>query len=436
MINQLCNYRQNNDMNDRAITAIDIGSSKIATIVGLDAKETDELRIVGFNSAPSKGVKKGLIVDIDKVTSAIEESLERAERMAGQKINHAFVSVGGPHIASLNSRGVVAVANTQGEITHEDINRVVEAARAISLSSTKQIIHVTPRDFIVDGQEGIRNPIGMSGVRLEVDTHIITASQINLKNIERCIEDLGVQNDGFLFAGLASAESVLTDTEKELGVACVDIGGGKTDIALYVDGALSYSSSLPVGARHITNDIAVGTCVSLDSAEKIKLFLSKHLKSADRHKKIPDQLPLHELNIQESLDTVSVKTIVDGIIGPRLEELFKLVGDEIMKSTYYDQIPSGLVVTGGGALTVGVVEMGKKVIGLPVRVGIPGGVTGLIDEILDPQFAATVGLILYGSRQSSKAKESSFGDFRSMFKGVSVSGSVGKFKNFFKQFIP
>lgn len=423
-------------MNDRVITAIDIGSSKIATIVGIETKDSDELRIIGFNSTPSRGIKKGLIVDINKVAGAIEESLERAERMAGQKINHGFVSVGGPHIASLNSRGVVAVANTQGEITQEDINRVVEAARAISLSSTKQIIEVTPRDFIVDGQEGIRNPIGMSGVRLEVDTHIITASQINLKNIERCIEDLGVKNDGFLFAGLASAESVLTDTEKELGVACVDIGGGKTDIALYVDGALSYSTSLPIGARHITNDIAVGTRVSLDSAEKIKIFLSKHLKNADRQKKSTEQLPLKDLNIEESLDSVSVKTIVDGIIGPRLEELFKLVGDEIMKSTYFEQIPSGLVVTGGGALTVGVVEMGKKVIGLPVRIGIPGGVTGLIDEILDPQFAATVGLILYGQKQSSKEKDSSFGDFGSMFKGVSINGQADKLKNFFKQFIP
>ena len=423
-------------MKERVITAIDIGSSKIATIVGIETKDSDELRIIGFNSTPSRGIKKGLIVDIDKVAGAIEESLERAERMAGQKINHAFVSVGGPHIASLNSRGVVAVANTQGEITHEDVNRVVEAARAISLSSTKQIIEVTPRDFIVDGQEGIRNPIGMSGVRLEVDTHIITASQINLKNIERCIEDLGVHNDGFLFAGLASAESVLTDTEKELGVACVDIGGGKTDIALYVDGALSYSSSLPVGARHITNDIAVGTRVSLDSAEKIKLFLSKYLKSSDRQKKSVDQVPLNELHIEESLDSVSVKTIVDGIIGPRLEDLFKLIGDEIMKSTYFEQIPSGLVVTGGGALTIGVSEMGRKVIGLPVRVGIPGGVTGLIDEILDPQFAATVGLVLHGQKQANKTKDDSFGDFGSMFKGVSVNGQMSKLKSFFKQFIP
>ncbi len=423
-------------MNERVITAIDIGSSKIATIVGIETKDSDELRIIGFNSTPSRGIKKGLIVDIDKVAGAIEESLERAERMAGQKINHAYVSVGGPHIASLNSRGVVAVANTQGEITKEDVSRVVEAARAISLSSTKQIIEVTPRDFIVDGQEGIRNPVGMSGVRLEVDTHIITASQINLKNIERCIEDLGVQNDGFLFAGLASSESVLTDTEKELGVACVDIGGGKTDIALYVDGSLSYSTSLPIGARHITNDIAVGTRVSLDSAEKIKVFLSKHLKTASGQKKSADQVLLNELKLTESLDNVSVKTIVDGIIGPRLEELFKLVGDEIMKSSYFEQIPSGLVVTGGGALTIGVVEMGRKVIGLPVRIGIPGGVTGLIDEILDPQFAATVGLILYGQKQTSKVKDASFGDFGSLFKGVSVNGQMDKMKNFFKQFIP
>ena len=227
-------------MADRLISAIDIGSCKIATIVGIESKENDELRIIGFNTTPSRGVKKGLVVDIDKVTESIEESIEKVERMAGQKVHSALVSVGGPHIASLNSRGVVAVADTQGEISENDINRVVEAARAISLSTTRQIIEVSPRDFVVDGQEGIKNPIGMSGVRLEVETHIITASHTNLKNIDRCMENIGVQNDGFIFAGLASSEAVLTDTEKELGVVCVDIGGGKTDIALYIDGSLSY----------------------------------------------------------------------------------------------------------------------------------------------------------------------------------------------------
>lgn len=423
-------------MADQLITAIDIGSSKIATIVGLESKENDELRIIGFNSTESRGVKKGLVVDIDKVTKSLEESIEKAERMAGQKIHSAVVSVGGPHISSLNSRGVVAVADAQGEITDMDIQRVVEAARAISLSTTRQIIEVSPRDFIVDGQEGIKNPIGMSGVRLEVETHIITASHTNLKNIDRCMENVGVQNEGFIFAGLASSEAVLTDTEKELGVVCVDIGGGKTDIALYVDGSLSYSSSIPIGAKHITNDIAVGMRVSLDSAEKIKLHLSRKLgiqPSRSKHK--IEELNFRDLSIPEAADKMDVKVLIDGIIGPRLEELFKLISDEIVKSNYIEHVPSGLVITGGGALTVGILEMGRKVVGLPVRIGIPSKVTGLVDEVLDPQYSSTVGLILYG-RKNIISKEEGFKNFNKILKDFSIGGSVGKLKDFFKQFIP
>lgn len=423
-------------MADQLITAIDIGSSKIASIVGLESKETDELRIIGFNSTESRGVKKGLVVDIDKVTKALEESIEKAERMAGQKIHSAVVSVGGPHISSLNSRGVVAVADTQGEISDMDIQRVVEAARAISLSTTRQIIEVSPRDFIVDGQEGIKNPIGMSGVRLEVETHIITASHTNLKNIDRCMENVGVQNEGFIFAGLASSESVLTDTEKELGVVCVDIGGGKTDIALYVDGSLSYSSSIPIGAKHITNDIAVGMRVSLDSAEKIKIHLSRKLgtqPSRSKHK--IEELSFHDLGLAEPVDKIDMKMLIDGIIGPRLEELFKLISDEIVKSNYIEHVPSGLVITGGGALTVGILEMGRKVVGLPIRIGIPSKVTGLVDEVLDPQYSTTVGLILYG-RKNIISKEEGFKNFNKILKDFSIGGSVGKLKDFFKQFIP
>ncbi len=423
-------------MADKLITAIDIGSSKIATIVGLESPDHDEIRIIGFNSTPSRGVKKGLIVDIDKVTASIEQSIEKAERMAGQKIHSALVSVGGPHISSLNSRGVVAVADTQGEIAETDINRVVEAARAISLSTTRQIIEVSPRDFIVDGQEGIKNPIGMSGVRLEVETHIITASHTNLKNIDRCMENIGVENLGFIYTGLASSESVLTDTEQELGVVCVDIGGGKTDIALYVDGSLSYSSSIPIGAKHITNDIAVGLRVSLDSAEKIKVFLSKKLDyRTDKTKKKFDEINLQELQIPEHAEKLDVKLLIDGIIGPRLEEIFRFVSDEIVKSNYMEHIPSGLVVTGGGALTVGVLEMGKKITGMPLRIGVPGKVTGLVDEILDPQFSTTVGLILNG-RKNIMSKDEGFKNFNKILKDFSVGGSVGKVKDFFKQFIP
>ena len=423
-------------MADHLIAAIDIGSSKIATIVGVESKEDDELRIIGFNSTPSSGVKKGLVVDIDKVTKSVEESIEKVERMAGQKVHTALVSVGGPHISSLNSRGVVAVADSQGEISETDINRVIEAARAISLSTTRQIIEVSPRDFVVDGQEGIKNPIGMSGVRLEVETHIITASHTNLKNIDRCMESIGVGNSGFIFAGLASSEAVLTDTEKELGVVCVDIGGGKTDIALYVDGSLSYSSSIPIGARHITNDIAVGLRVSLDSAEKIKLYLSNKLEhSGSKTRKKIEELNFNELQLPEMVDNLDMKTLIDGIIGPRLEEIYKMVSDEIIKSNFIEFIPSGLVITGGGALTVGILEMGRKTIGLPVRIGIPGKISGLIDEILDPQFSTTVGLILYG-RKNIMNKEEGFKNFNKILKDFSLGGSVGKMKDFFKQFIP
>lgn len=419
-------------MNEQIISAIDIGSFKTSTIVGLKSEKEDQLRIIGFNSTPSRGVKRGLIVDIDQVSSSIEESIEKAERMAGHKINKVLVSVGGPHITSLNSHGVVAVSNPQGEITADDVTRAVDAARAISLSSTKQIIEVAPRDFIVDGQSGIKNPIGMTGVRLEVDTHIITASQTNLKNLDRCLQLLGLQNAGFIFSGLASAESVLNETEKELGVVLADIGGGKTDICIYVDGSLSYSTSIPIGARHITNDIAIGLRVSLDSAEKIKLHLSG---MRGKVQKRDGELNLSSLNLPENVSEVSYKTIFDGIIVSRLEEIFKLIFEEVEKSNLNTAIPSGLVITGGGALTVGILETGRKVLGLPLRIGNPEGVGGLIDEIINPQSATIVGLLLYSLKNDLKNDEN-WKNFNTVLKDFSVGNYVGKVKNFFKQFIP
>jgi len=426
-------------MAEQIICGVDIGSSKIATIVGIQPQDGGEIKIIGFNTTPSRGVKKGLIVDIRDVAESMEQSIEKAERMAGHKISGAFVSVGGPHISSLNSHGIVAVSNSQGEIIEDDINRVIEAARAVSLSTTRKIIEVSPSDYIVDGQSGIKNPVGMSGVRLEVETHIITASQTNLKNIERCLNDLGIANHGYVFSGLASAESVLTDTEKELGVVLVDIGGGKIDLCIYVDGSLSYSSSIPIGARHITNDIAVGLRVSLDSAEKIKLYLSKSIYSPEKNpgisKRKSPQLNLNELQLPENVSEVSLKTLVDGIIAPRLEEIFKMLFEEIEKSGCGQNIPSGLVISGGGALTVGMLETGKKVVGLPIRLGIPEKVSGLVDEILDPQYATTVGLILYG-RRNIMSEEFGFKNFNKILKDISIGSSVSKIKEFFKQFIP
>lgn len=422
-------------MPDNIVCGIDIGSTKIATAIAIKSTEEENMRIIGFNTTPSRGVKKGLIVDIDQVTAAVEESIEKAERMVGQKVNGAVTSVGGPHISSLNSHGVVAITNPQGEIEGDDVERVVEAARAISLSTTRQIIDVSAREFIVDGQEGIKNPVGMSGIRLEVDTHIITASLTNLKNIDRCLSDLGIDNDGFVFSGLASAEAVLTDTEKELGSVLIDIGGGKIDICLYADGALSYSASIPIGAKHITNDIAVGLRISLESAEKIKLFLSRNFRGRKDDKKRLEELDFSELNLPESLNDVSVKTVVDSIIGARLEEMYRLIAEEIEKSGFGQSIPSGLIVTGGGALTVGIVEIGRKVVGLPLRVGIPSRVTGLLDEIIDPQYATTVGLILQG-RKNIISHEGGAKKFGKILKDFSIGNSLSKFKEIVKQFIP
>ncbi len=420
------------NMADTLICGIDIGSSKIATVVGVKSEETGEVKIIGFNTTLARGIRKGLIVDIKEVTDVVEESVEKAERMAGHKISQAFVSVGGPHISSLNSHGIVAVSNPQGEISESDVGRVIEAARAISLSTTRQIIEVIPRDFIVDGQPGIRSPIGMSGVRLEVETHIITASSTNLKNIDRVLDDLGIENQGFVFSGLASAEAVLTNTEKELGVVLVDVGGGKIDLTMFVEGALSYSSSIPIGARHITNDIAVGLRISLDSAEKIKVFLSKNLNN----KKKNPQINLNELNLEENINEVSLKTLVDGIIAPRLEEIFKLVFEEIEKSDFSQLVPSGMVITGGGALTVGMLETGKRVVGLPVRIGIPDKVTGLVDETVDPQYASTIGLLLYGLKNIMTEENAGFKNFGKVLRDFKLGGSMGRVKDFFKQFIP
>jgi len=424
-------------MAESLICGIDIGSTKVATIVGITSEDSDEIRIIGFNAAPTRGVKKGLIVDIDQASASVEKSIEKAERMAGHQIKEAFVTVGGPHISSINSHGIVAVANPQFEVVEEDVLRVIDAARAISLSNTRQIIEVTPREYSVDGQGGINNPIGMSGVRLEVDTHIITASATNLKNIDKVLNDLGVKNLGYIFSGVAAADSVLTDTEKDLGVALVDIGGGKIDICIYVEGALSYSSSIPIGARHISNDLAVGLRVSLDSAEKIKLYLSNNKQKVEEamKKKDKDFLSSAKMNIPEKLPDATPREIVDGIIGPRIEEIFSYIKEEIVKSEFEKHIPSGLVITGGGALTIGMVEQGKRIVRLPIRIGIPDKASGLVDEVMNPMYASTLGLVYYGGKQMF-SDDTSYKDFNSILKNFSMNDIISKVKKLFKQFLP
>src|SRR3989338_106512 len=423
-------------MADTILCGIDVGSSKISTIIAKQSEEEREPRVMGFSSIPSRGVRRGQIVDIHQVTDAVEESVEKAERMAGAKVQSAYIAVGGTHIESLNSHGVVAVSQPDIEISHDDMVRVIDAAKAISISSTREVIEVVPREYIVDGQDGIKSPLGMSGIRLEVNTHIITASLTNLKNLERCLADLGVETRAYVFSGLASALATLTDTEKELGVVVVDIGGGKTDICVYVEGALSYSSSIPLGARHVTNDIAVGLRISLESAEKIKLLLNEEKIKKKLKEDKQDDVDITHLNLPEGLKSFSYKTVVEGIIRPRTEEMFDKVLEEIDKSGFINQVPSGLVITDGGALTIGAVEGAKRAIGMPARVGRPQYVTGLVDEIMYPQYASLVGLLLYASDSDTGEKKLNFKDFDKIFRNLSIKGSLRKVTDLIKSFVP
>jgi len=380
----------------KLISALDIGTSKITTLIAqVRDPESDILHIVGVASVGAKGVRKGQIVNIEEAVVAITESVEAAERMAGFNIAKVWVSVGGSHIVSQNSHGVVAVSEPRGEINAEDVRRVLEAARAISLPTASEIVHVVPRSFNVDSQEGVKDPTGMTGVRLEVTTHIVTGSSTSLKNLIKCVSEVGCDTAGLVYTGLASGLAVLSDTEKELGVILADIGGGTTSVAMFTEGALSYSSVLPVGAKNVTNDLAIGLRISLESAEKIKLHLSS-LKTKD------DEVDLTSLHLPEELKTVSYKTLVEGIIRPRLNEIFQLVTSEIKKSNLGGLTPAGLVLTGGGALTVGISDSAKRVLSMPVRVASPTGISGLIDDIENPAFACPVGLLKYAMTETAE----------------------------------
>lgn len=393
---------------DKIICGIDVGSSKIATLIA-SLDESGKINLIGISSTPSKGVRKNQVVDIDEAVTAITESVEAAERMAGYSVSQAFVSLGGPQIESTNSHAVVAVAQPEGEIKESDILRVNDAAKAITLAASREILHVIPRTFTVDGQEGIKDPIGMTGVRLETETHIITGSSTSMRNLVKCVSEVEIDVLELVFSGIAASLSVLTDTEKELGVVLVDIGGETTDLVVFVDGSVAYSSVIPIGARHITSDMAVGLRVSLESAEKIKLSLGKIQKApvladeseerATSKKKEEEPLDIKALAIGEDIQKISRKAVVDGIIRPRLHEIFKYVGKEIKKSGFGTQTPSGLVLCGGGSLTVGVLEQAKYILGFPARLGRIEGLSGLVEEIDSPAFASSAGLILYGATQ-------------------------------------
>ena len=417
----------------KTIAGIDIGSAKIATIIAQAQDEQNLVKVLGVASVPSQGVRRGQIVDIEETASSVIVSVEKAERMAGFAVDRVVAVINGGHISCQNSHGVVAVSSPEGEIDASDVERVIDAARAISLPASREIIHVIPSEFIVDGESGVKDPVGMSGVRLEVETHLVTASSTALKNLGKCIGDVGAHMESVIFSGLSSAQAVLSDTERELGVVLIDFGAGTTSVAVFVEGALVHSRILPIGAKNITNDMAIGLRTSLESAEKIKVALSDG-------KSPSEELDLASLGVNDGQRSVAKKTLIEGIMKPRLNEIFTMVGMEIKSAGLGGRTPAGVVLTGGGSLSAGAGESAKRMLALPVRIGVPTGITGLIDDVSAPPFAATVGAVLWAAKTQKPGPSLRLGTFARTLEGtfgnIRVKGIIGRVVEVVKGLLP
>ena len=352
------------------------------------------MRIVGVGVAPSHGIKRGVVVNVNEATEAIGASVEKAERSSGYQIARAFVSLAGTHINAVNSRGVVAVTRGERGISQEDVDRAIEAARAIAIPTDREVLHVIPRGFTVDGQDGVKDPIGMAGFRLEVEAHIVTGATSSVHNMLKCIEGAHVAVDALVLDSIASGEAVLTEQEKEMGVALADIGGGTTDIAILIDGSVWHTTVLGVGGAHITNDVAVGLRVPGETAERV---IVEH--GSARHQVVDPADSVEVDGFDDGLKGRVTKRDVAEIIEARVEEILSLIMQEIKRSGYDGLLPAGLVLTGGAAQLRGLRELGRQVLNLPVRIGVPQGLVGLVDTISTPAFATGVGLLKWGDRQ-------------------------------------
>jgi cell division protein FtsA len=374
---------------------LDIGSTKVCCIVGLQEEGAQYPSIIGVGIAPTNGMRKGVVVDVEETVSSITAAVDEAERISGVIIDRATVSIDGAHVQSLNSKGVIAVGRADQEITVDDLHRVEEAATAIQLPPNREILQVFPRSYSVDSQTNIKDPVGMSGVRLEVESHIITGGTPAIKNLDKSIFQAGIDIQGQVLVPLAAARAVLTKRQKELGVALIDIGGGTTGIAVYEEGDVLYSSVIPVGAGHITNDLAIGLRTDIDRAEKIKLaYVKAHSSKVNMNEKIR----IEELEGDEAMVT---RKELQRIADARLDEIFSLVRAELKKIGKDSMLPGGVVLTGGGAKMAGIEELAKEKLHLPAIVGKPEGFTGIVDRISDPAFAAPIGLMLENMSQAA-----------------------------------
>ncbi len=380
----------------RTIVGIDVGTTKVCTIVA-QASDTGKLNILGVGLTPSKGMDKGVVVNIDDAVSAISASVEKAERLSGYRIGTAFVGVSGRHISSLNSRGVVAVQRPDHEITRNDVARAVESAQAVAIPTQREIIHVIPRAYVVDGHEGIRDPIGMSGFRLEVETHIVTGEVMAIQNLIRSVQKTGVEIDDLILQPLASGEACLSADDKDRGVMLVDIGGGTTDVAIFVQGGVWHTSVISVGGNHFTNDITYVLHTPHNTAEYLKIRYGSAIAGdppveADGD----DQIEIDTLTVGEK-QKIS-RHLLNDIIQARAEQVVELIYNEIKRSGYEGMLPAGIVLTGGAAQLGRFDELMRDMLGMPVRIGVPTDLSGLNDSLDSPSYATGVGLLRWGAR--------------------------------------
>ncbi|MBU0455422.1 MAG: cell division protein FtsA [Pseudomonadota bacterium] len=375
----------------KLIVGIDIGTSKVVAVVG-EVSSQGVVNVVGVGSSASKGLKRGVVVNIESTVNSIKHAIEEAELMAGCDIHAAYAGIAGSHIRSLNSHGIVAIRDQ--EVTQTDVDRVIDAAKAVAIPADQKILHILPQEFVIDNQDCIHEPVGMSGVRLEAKVHIVTGAVSAAQNIVKCVKRCGLQVSDMILEQLASSYSVLTEDEKELGVCLIDIGGGTTDIAIFTDGAIRHTAVIPIAGDQVTNDIAIALRTPTQNAEEIKL---KH------------GCALVELALSnETFEVSSVgnrpgrklpKQVLSEVCEPRYEELFSLVRAEIRRSGFEDLIAAGIVLTGGASMIPGAIDLAERIFQAPVRLGMPENVSGLIDVVRNPKFSTCIGLLLYGYQQ-------------------------------------
>ncbi|MBU2097217.1 MAG: cell division protein FtsA [Gammaproteobacteria bacterium] len=384
--------------NSNMIVGLDIGTSKVVAIVG-ELKPDGSLNIVGIGSHRSRGLKKGTVVNIESTVESIQRAVEEAELMAGCRIHSVYAGIAGSHIRSMNSHGIVAIRDR--EVTRADIDRVIDAAQAVAIPADQRVLHILPQEYIIDSQEGVKEPLGMSGVRLEAKVHLVTCAINAVQNIEKCIKRCGLQVEEIILEQLASSYAVLTDDEKELGVCMVDIGGGTTDIAVFTEGAIRHTGVIPIAGDQVTNDIAMALRTPTDNADEIKIKYAcalTQLASPGEMIKVPGvgERPARELSRQALAEVVE----------PRYDELFTLVKAELQRSGYENLMAAGIVLTGGTSKMEGVIELAEEIFHMPVRLGMPQGVKGLADIVRNPIYSTGVGLLLYGMKQQHHQERS------------------------------